>query len=208
MKSDATKQALEWFKKLVPHLPESVFAWDNSQNNKHLISGQGSLIMNPPSAWAVAVRDRPEIGEQLWHFPAPKGPKGRYVGTNFGFLGVWDFAPNKSAAKDFIRYVTTKQAFQQIVDASRGYDIPPYENLREFDVWKTEGPPEGVNYHYPPRGDVVSVMIGYPAPASIANHLYAQGTICKLVARYAKQGYTMEQAIVQTAEEIEGYKRV
>ncbi len=50
VKSDATKQALEWFKKLVPHLPESVFAWDNSQNNKHLISGQGSLIMNPPSA--------------------------------------------------------------------------------------------------------------------------------------------------------------
>jgi ABC-type glycerol-3-phosphate transport system substrate-binding protein len=208
VKSDATKQVLEWFKKLIPHLPDSVFAWDNSQNNKWLISGQGSLIMNPPSAWAVAVRDRPEIGKQLWHFPAPKGPKGRYVGTNFGFLGLWDFSRNKSAAKDFIRHVTTKPAFEQIVNASRGYDIPPYENLRDFDVWKTEGPPKGVNYNYPPRGDVVSIMIGYPAPTQIANHLYAQGTICKLVARYAKQGMSMDQAIAQTAEEIEGYKRV
>jgi ABC-type glycerol-3-phosphate transport system substrate-binding protein len=164
--------------------------------------------MNPPSAWAVAVRDRPEIGKELWHFPAPKGPKGRIIGTNFGFLGIWDFSPNKSAAKDFIRYVTTEPAFQRIVNASKGYDIPPYENLRDFDVWKTEAPPKGVIYNYPPRGDVESIMIGYPAPVDIANNLYAQGTICKLVARYAKQGMPMDQAIAQTSKEIEGYKRV
>ena len=53
-----------------------MFAWDNSQNNKFLISGQGSLIMNPPSAWAVAVRDRPDIGKELWHFPAAEGSEG------------------------------------------------------------------------------------------------------------------------------------
>ena len=69
-------RSLSWFKRLVPHLPDGVFAWDNAQNNKFLISGQGSLIMNPPSAWAVAMRDRPEIGTQLWHFPPPKGPAG------------------------------------------------------------------------------------------------------------------------------------
>ena len=206
--SDATKQVLEWFKKMVPHLPDSVFAWDNSENNKFLDFGQGSLIMNPPSAWAVAVRDRPDIGKELWHFPAPKGPKGRIVGTNFGFLGIWDFSPNKSAAKDFIRYVSTEPAFRQIVDASKGYDIPPYENLRDFDVWKNEGPPKGVNYNYPPRGDVVSTMIGYPAPVNIANNMTTQGTICKLVARYANQGVSMDQAIARITEEIEGYKRV
>ena len=92
--------------------------------------------------------------------------------------------------------------------ASKGYDIPPYENLRDFDVWKTQEPPKGVIYNYPPRGDVESIMIGYPAPVNIANNLYAQGTICKLVARYAKQGMPMDQAIAQTSEETEGYKRV
>jgi hypothetical protein len=51
-------------------------------------------------------------------------------------------------------------------------------------------------------------MIGYPAPVNIANNLYAQGTICKLIARYAQQGISMNQAIAQTVEEIEGYKRV
>ena len=100
--SDATRHVLEWFKKLVPVLPQSVFAWDNAGNNKWLVSGKGALIMNPPSAWAVAVRDAPKIAEQLWTFPAPKGPKGRYDPTNFGFWGIWDFSPNKSAAKSLL----------------------------------------------------------------------------------------------------------
>ena len=73
---------------------------------------------------------------------------------------------------------------------------------------RPKGRRTGVNYNYPPRGDVVSTMIGYPAPVNIANNLTAQGTICKLVARYAKQGMSMDQAIARTAEEIEGYKRV
>jgi len=66
VKSDAVREVLAWFQKIVPSLPPSVFAWDNAANNKWLISGQGALIMNPPGAWAVAVRDAPDVAEQLW----------------------------------------------------------------------------------------------------------------------------------------------
>ncbi len=45
--SDATKQVLEWFKKLVPQLPDSVFAWDNAQNNKWLDFGSGFADPEP-----------------------------------------------------------------------------------------------------------------------------------------------------------------
>ena len=76
VKSDAMKQVLEWFKKLVPFLPTDVFAWDDASNNKYLISGQGALIFNPPSAWAVAVRDAPKVAEQLWTFPVAEGAEG------------------------------------------------------------------------------------------------------------------------------------
>ena len=31
-------------------MPPDVFAWDDASNNKYLISGQGAMIMNPPSA--------------------------------------------------------------------------------------------------------------------------------------------------------------
>ncbi len=207
VKSDETKQVLEWFKRLTPFLPESAFAWDNAGNNKWLISGKGALIMNPPSAWAVAVRDAPDVAKELWHFPAPKGPKGRYVGTNFGFLGIWNFSPNKSAAKSLIAYLSTRSAQQKLVAASKGYDVPPYEKLRDFDTWVEEGPPKGTNYNYPPRGDVISLLLGYPAPVNIANQLYAQGTVCKLIARYVHQGKSMDDAISETASELEGYMR-
>ena len=87
VKSDAVREVLAWFQKIVPSLPPSVFAWDNAANNKWLISGQGALIMNPPGAWAVAVRDAPDVAQQLWTFHSPSGPKGRFDPCNFGFGG-------------------------------------------------------------------------------------------------------------------------
>ena len=37
------------------------------KTNRWIISGEGSVISNPASAWAVAKRDNPEISKKLWH---------------------------------------------------------------------------------------------------------------------------------------------
>ena len=100
VKSDATRQVLEWFKKLVPLMPESVFAWDNASNNKALVSGQSAFIFNPPSAWAVAKRDAPKVAEQLWTFPSPKGPKGRFDTDQFRFLGDLEVLQKQDGGKE------------------------------------------------------------------------------------------------------------
>src|SRR5438477_3249561 len=71
VRSDATRTVLEWFKKTVPFFPPSVFSWDDSSNNKALISGQSALIVNAPSAWAAAERDARLIAERLGTCPAP-----------------------------------------------------------------------------------------------------------------------------------------
>ena len=47
-KSDGVKQALEYMQRLTKVMPADVFAWDDASNNKYIISGQGSMIMNPP----------------------------------------------------------------------------------------------------------------------------------------------------------------
>src|SRR5437773_3219981 len=155
VKSDATRQVLEWFKKLVPFLPPDVFAWDDSSNNKWLISGKGALIMNPPSAWAVAVRDARNVAEQCWTFPTPKGPKGRFDAAVPFFWGIWNFSPNKSAAKSLLAYLCQRSSVEQTVAASKGYDIPPFANLHDFKTWAEEEPPKGTIYNYPPRGEVI-----------------------------------------------------
>ena len=124
VKSEPVKQVLEWFKKLVPYLPPDVFAWDDSSNNKALISGQAALIFNPPSAWAVAVRDAPKVAEQCWHFPSPKGPKGRFDPAQPSFWGIWKFSPNKAAAKSLALHLWEKPSVEQLVAGSHGYDMP------------------------------------------------------------------------------------
>ena len=97
VKTDGVRQALDYFKKLMAFLPPDVPSWDDASNNKFLVSGQGTLIMNPPSAWAVAKRDAPQVAEQLWTHGFPVGPKGRYAPFLPFFWGGWTFSKNQSA---------------------------------------------------------------------------------------------------------------
>jgi ABC-type glycerol-3-phosphate transport system substrate-binding protein len=207
VKSDGTKQMLEWFKKLVKFMPESVYSWDNSSNNKYLISGQGSLIMNPPSCWAVAVRDAPKIGEQLWTFSSPKGPNGRYDPGGYAHWGIWRFSKSQEAAKAWLRFMTSRESQEKLVTAGRGFDIPPYKSMMDFKVWEDEGPPKGTNYNYPPRGDVQVNVAGYPAPVKIGTQMFAQGTMNKMIAMYTQQGKSMNDAMAWAETEIEGFMR-
>jgi ABC-type glycerol-3-phosphate transport system substrate-binding protein len=207
VKSDGVREVLAWFQKIVPSLPPSVFAWDNAANNKWLISGQGALIMNPPGAWAVAVRDAPDVAQQLWTFHSPSGPKGRFDPCNFGFWGIWNFSTNKSAAKSLLAYLSTRSAVEQLVAGSRGVDIPPYEKLRDFKTWAEEQPPKGTLYNYPPREDVAALLAGYPAPPGIGTQMTTQGTICKMVAVCTQQGKSTEEAVDFAQSELEGFRR-
>ena len=93
-------------KRLAPYLPPDVYSWDNASNNRALVGGRSALIVNPPSAWAQAVKDRPDIGSQCWHFPTPAGPKGRFIYYEPFFMGVWSFSSNKSAAFELIEWLS------------------------------------------------------------------------------------------------------
>ncbi len=207
VKSDATKQVLEWFQKLVPFLPPDVFSWDNASNNKALISGNSALIMNPPSAWAVAKQDAPDIAAKLWTFHAPKGPKGRYDPGNFGFWGIWNFSANVAAAKSLLTYLSQRDSVGQLVAAGNGYDLPQFEKLHDFPTWADEGPPKGTLYNYPPRGDVISLLAGFPAPVAVGTLMFAQETTVKMVTQCTQEGKSIDDAIAWAAAELRGFTR-
>src|SRR5207344_326212 len=122
VKNDNVRQVLEYYKKLMAFLPSDAPAWDDGSNNRWLVSGNGSLIMNPPSAWAVAKRDAPQVAEHLWTHGMPKGEKGRFAPYLPYFWGIWSFSTNKPAAKSLLAYLSTKDAVGQFVAASQGYD--------------------------------------------------------------------------------------
>lgn len=207
VKSDAVKQVLEYMQKLVKVLPPDVFAWDDASNNKYLISGQGSLIMNPPSAWAVAKRDNLKVAEQCWTFPSPKGPKGRFEpGLSF-YWGIWKWSKNVAAAKSLLAHLSERSSVEKLVAASGGYDIPGFSGLRDFKTWAEVGPPVGTVYNYPPRGGQVVSIAGAPAPVGMANQIYTQATMTKMIAKCTQGGESVAKAIDWAASELEGFKR-
>ena len=207
VKSDAVKQALDYMKRLVPFLPPDVFAWDDASNNKWLVAGKGALIMNPPSAWAVAKRDNIKVAEQLWTFPSPRGPKGRFQPYTPYFWGIWKFSKNKAAAKSLLLHISERSAVDKMVAASQGYDVPAFAKLNDFKAWAEEGPPKGTLYHYPPKPGQVLSLSGYPAPPKIAAQIYVQAISTKLVAKCTQGGDSIDKAIAWAASELEGFMR-
>jgi ABC-type glycerol-3-phosphate transport system substrate-binding protein len=207
VKTDAVRQALEFYKKLIAFLPPDVPAWDNASNNKWLIAGKGALIMNPPSAWAVAKRDAPRVAEQLWTHGFAAGPKGRFAPYLPFFWTIWAFSKNKEAAKSLLVHLSQPSSIEKLVVASGGYDLPAYEKLMTLQVWAEAGPPKGTLYHYPnPYNHQTLSIAASPAPPKIAQQIYTQATLTKMVLRYA-QGEPMEKALTWAEGECEGFMR-
>lgn len=207
VKNDQVRQVLDYYKKLMQFLPPDVPSWDDASNNKFLVSGQGSLIMNPPSAWAVAKRDAPQIAEQLWTHGFPVGPKGRYAPFLPYFWGVWNFSKNQSAAKSLITFLSQPSSAEKMTNASQGYDLPSFEKLTTFKVWAEESPPKGTLYHYPnPHNHQTLSIAAAPAPHKIAEQIYTQAIQTQMVVRYAK-GEAMDKTLDWAAKELEGFTR-
>jgi len=205
--SAETRAALEYLKKLMAVNPPEVYAWDDAGNNRWLISGKGSSIMNPPSAWAVAKRDNPKVAEQCWTHPMPRGPKGRFVGQLPQFYGVWNFSQNKQAAKDLLLFISQRDSARQLVQASYGYDLPSFKSFYDFDTWKTVAPPVGTVYNYPPRGDEQTSITGHPAQPDVGAQIYNQALGPVMVSKFTQGGEKIDSVIKWAHGELESYLR-
>ncbi|MCA6110706.1 ABC transporter substrate-binding protein [Bradyrhizobium cenepequi] len=207
VKTDAVRQALEYYKKLIAFLPPDAAAWDDASNNKWLVSGRGALIMNPPSAWAVAKRDAPQVAEQCWTHGFAAGPKGRFAPYLPFFWLTWSFSKNKAAAKSLLTHLSQPSSIEKLVAASGGYDLPAYEKLTTLKTWAEEGPPKGTLYHYPnPYNHQKLSIAASPAPPKVAQQIYTQATLTKMALRYS-QGEKMESTLAWAEGECEGFMR-
>ena len=208
VKTDAVRQALEFYKKLIPFLPPDVAAWDDANNNKWLISGKGAMIMNPPSAGADAKRRCAGRGRgQCWTHGFPAGPKRAFAPFLPYFWSIWSFSKNKEAAKSLLVHLSQPAAVEKLVAASGGYDLPAFEKLTTLKTWAEESPPKGTLYHYPnPYKHQTLSIAASPAPPKIAQQIYTQAILTKMCLRY-HQGEAMEKTLAWVEGECEGYMR-
>ena len=206
--SDAVRQVLEHGAKLAKALPPDATSFDDASNNRALISGKAALIWNPPSAWAVAKRDAPQVAADCWTFPAPAGPKGRFMPYLPYFWGVWSFAQNKGAAKELIEYLMQQDKVQERVTVVSGYDLPPFPSMLEFPVWADVEPPEGTVFNYPIRKshNEQAHIAAFPAPPDIAVQIYNRGTMPTMLSKL-QSGQSSKEVIAWARDELEGFSR-
>jgi ABC-type glycerol-3-phosphate transport system substrate-binding protein len=207
--NDKLRTAIDYCVRLSRFLPNDVWAWDDASNNRALISGRSALIFNPPSAWAVAKRDAPQVAEKCWTIPMPAGPEGRYIAYLPYQTGIWAFGRNKTAAKSFLEFISSREAAEATTNKSGGYDIPPFASMSDFKVWETEGPPVGTIFNYPlkPHHQARPSIAFSPAPPELASQMYIQALNTKVIARIAQGGETMEAALGWLEREINNMRR-
>ena len=206
--SDNVMMAMEYCQKMVKFMPSEAVQWDDASNNRALISGKAALIWNPPSAWAVAKRDAPQVAEDCWTFPNPRGPQGRLVPHRPYFWGIWNFASNKTAARELIDHLSQREQVEQLALPVAGYDIPPFQSMTDLSVWSDVEPPRGTVYNYPLRQwhDAEYYITGSSAPPDIAVQIWNRYLIPGMVGRLLT-GQSIKQALAWGKDELQGFIR-
>ena len=165
---DEVRQVMEYGQQLVKFLPSDVMSYDSASNNRALISGQSALIFNPPSAWAVAKRDAPQVARDCWTFSAPRGPKGRFVAYNPYFWSIWSFSQQQDRGEGTAGISLPARAGRGTYHARwQGFDMPPFDSMLDFtDLEEVE----------PPRGTVYPLSDPSVAPRAPARRRHAGAT--------------------------------
>ncbi len=206
VKSEAVNTVLEYAQKLVKFLPPDTVSYDDASNNRSLISGQGALIFNPPSAWAVAKRDAPKVAADCWTFPNPAGPKGRFIPFLGFFWGAWKFGKNKPAVKELMTFLMQRAQVEQREPYTQGYDLPPQDSMMNFDIWAEVEPPKGTIYNYPirPWHQAIPSIAASPAPPDIAVQIY-NGAVMPTMLAKLKGGSSIKDVVAWADNEVQGY---
>lgn len=126
--SKETLEALKFVKALFTETetPE-VFAWDPSSNNRQMLAGRSSLILNAISVTRTGENDKMPIHEKIGLAKPPKGPV-RQIGLEhvMDCYVIWKFSENIDGAKAFL--VDYIDAFKQGFMASEFYNFPCFAN--------------------------------------------------------------------------------
>jgi multiple sugar transport system substrate-binding protein len=204
-----SKETLDSVKYSVPFWKEAHdeggLAWDDSSNNRALLSGTISCTNNGASIYLEA-KKKPdsyltENGTPLWkdilHAPLPKGAGGQFnlPGANTHML--MSYSKNQKAAKDFLRWVNSKEVFEQWFTSQQGYTSGATKYWEEDPVWNVD--PILLPFRdIPNKGR----LVGYAGPPGRA----AAEAVTKyiIVDMYAKavQGMPAEDAVKWAYDEL------
>jgi multiple sugar transport system substrate-binding protein len=171
LNSKNTLEAVKFVKALYQEtMTPEVLAWDPSSNNRAMLAGKSSLVMNAISITREAENRGMAIGDKIGLAKPAKGPV-RRMGLEhlMNCYLIWNFAENIEGAKKFlVDYVGN---FRQAFLASEFYNFPCFWNqvpdLAKLLESDTKGKPAG-KYKVLADCQDWAANVGYPGYATAA----------------------------------------
>ncbi len=201
--SDETLAAIKYGVDLYNRaMTDEVFSWDDSGNNRFLLSGRGAWVDNATSAYITAKEQAPDVYANTAIALQPKGPasKGdRRNGVDANAWAVWKWANSPETAKAFI--VDWYAQWQTWGKVTSGYNSPPC-----LDMWKKPMPGlEDPNFQIMQDWRDVAFVAGWQGPFhSAIEEVNATFVIPNMMAR-AVRGESPDAAMKWAEGE---YKRI
>jgi len=183
----------------------AVLAWDPSSNNRAMLAGQSSLVMNAISITRSAENDRLPIGSKIALARPPRGPA-RRIGLPHAtsVYVVWKFAENVEGAKAFLVDLVghSREAFQ----ASESYDFPAFpDRVKDLPALLAKDPKASPPDKYAVLADALDWMtnLGAPGYANAAlDDAYGTWVLNTMFARAATGADTAEAAVKQADQKL------
>ncbi len=183
-----------------------VLSWNDASNNQYIVSGVASLIINPISAYRTCQQANKKVADDTFVLKPPKGPARQFMGGAAEFYGIWKFAKNQDAAKEFLRYYADN--WTEAFKASEGYNMPIFSNIVPKPMPLLSDDPTSN-----PRdklailqtSDEWSAVPGYPGPAWPAtDEVYNDFIICDMMAKAATGAMTPEESVKWASQQCDG----
>jgi multiple sugar transport system substrate-binding protein len=199
LNSKPTLEAVKFVKALYTEtMTPEVLAWDPSSNNRAMIAGKTSLVLNAISITREAENKSLPIADKILLAKAAKGPV-RRMGLEhvMNVYVIWKFAENKEGAKKFL--VDYVGDFHRAFEASEFYNFPCWpkqvSDLPKMLANDKKGKPAG---KYEVLADALdwATNVGYPGYANAAiDEVFSTWVINTMFAQASTGAASPEDAV-------------
>jgi multiple sugar transport system substrate-binding protein len=201
--SKQTQEAVKFVKALYQDaMSPEVLSWDASSNNRAMLAGKVSVVLNAVSVTREAENKGMPIHEKIWLSKAAQGPA-RRMGLEhvMSVYCIWKFSKNIEGAKKFlVDYVGN---FRQAFVASQSYNFPCFTSrvpdIADLLKHDAKGKPAD---KYAVLTDALAwaTNVGYPGHANAAvDEAYSTWVLNTMFARAATGAVSPEDAVKEAA---------
>jgi multiple sugar transport system substrate-binding protein len=213
IKSKQTVEALKFMASIYKTgETDEIFGWNPASNNNFLYSGKGSMILNAISATRTPEDQHLPFVDNLWIWPIPAGPHGRFgLEHVMGCYVVWKFAKNKPAAERFLADLIIN--YKQATMASKLYNFPAFPGAFPFNSIKNVAKDDA----HKPRGKYTILNtiaekythnVGYPGFSNAAiNEIFTTYLIPQMFAEVAQGKMSAQDAVNAANRQMTGIYR-